>query len=93
MFHVAVTISYSTVSGNNQTLQLSVHKNGSLITPSIIQDQVRNNSDISSTAIHVMVQLSQNDYMELFTANESNTNDLLIKTENMFAMGVSIGQD
>lgn len=93
MFHVAFTISYKISSGNNQEVRMKIYKNGSDITASLIKDTMRNSSDVNSSAIHVMVSMAQNDYLELYLTNQTSTNGIIVDTMNLFAMGVSQGSD
>ena len=45
-------------------------------------------NDTQSTALHCMVSLATNDYIELYMGNLTDTDDLTVKTINIFAMGL-----
>jgi len=42
---------------------------------------------LASTALHTMVELAQNDYLELAISNDTDTDDFTVVDINMFAMG------
>lgn len=92
MFHIACTLSIQS-SATNQTIKAVVYKNGVALTTGIVQTKLGASSDITSTAIHVMTDLSTNDILELYITNISSTATLTITEMNMFAMGVSMGMD
>ena len=60
---------------------------------SIIKDTVSPTGALESSAIHVMPVLNQNDYLEVFVTNLTDTNAVTVQTLNMFAMGMSNGND
>jgi hypothetical protein len=92
MFHIACTISVkSTSSGSN--LKAVLYKNGVALTTGIVQAKMASSSDIISTAIHVMTDMSTNDYLELWITNTVSNADFTITEMNLFAMGVSMGMD
>ena len=92
MFHIACTISVkSTSSGSN--LKAVLYKNGEALTTGIVQAKMGSSSDIVSTAIHVMTDLSTDDYLELWITNTVSSSDFTITEMNLFAMGVSMGMD
>jgi len=45
-------------------------------------------SATESTALHCMVSLSTNDYIELYAGNLTDADDITVKTINLFAMGL-----
>ena len=45
-------------------------------------------NDTQSTALHCMMELATNDYIELFVGNMNDADDFVIKTLNIFAMGM-----
>lgn len=92
MFHVACTMSVkSTASGSN--LKAVLYKNGAPLTAGIIQTKMGSSTDIISTAIHVMTDMSTGDYLELWITNTVGSNDFTVTEMNLFAMGVSMGMD
>jgi hypothetical protein len=92
MFHIACTLSASS-STSNQVIKAALFKNGVALGNGVIQTKLGSTGDITSTAIHVMTELMQNDYLELFIMNTSGTGPLTITEMNLFAMGVSMGRD
>lgn len=93
MFHVACTVSYHAAAGTNQQLQVHLRKNGSVLPGSLIMDTNGTSSDVESSAIHVATMMNQNDYLEVWTTDNSAANDVVFDTMNLFAMGMSAGQD
>lgn len=88
MAHVACTFSYTVASGNNQELAFRIYKNGNPIPASEIRDTCSVSTGSESTAIHIMVELATNDYVELWAANISGTGDITASTLNLFALGM-----
>lgn len=92
MFHIACTISVkSTQSSSN--LKAVLYKNGVPLNNGIVQCKMGSSSDIVSTAIHVMTEMNQNDYLELWITNTVSSADFTVTEMNLFAMGVSMGMD
>lgn len=87
MFHTATTISIAST-GANDTFVFGVAKNGTVIASSKIIMKVGGASDTISTAMHQMVELATNDYLELYVGNLTDSDDCVVKTLNIFAMGV-----
>lgn len=87
MFHVACTISIAP-DGANDTFVLGVAKNGTVQAASKVLQKITTANDTQSTALHLMVELSTNDYLELYVGNTTDADDLTIKTLNLFAMGM-----
>lgn len=89
-FHVACTISLSqTSASSNATFVFGVAKNGTVVTSSkVLQRFTNSTSDIQSTALHVMVTLAPNEYLQFYVGNTSGTGDITIKALNLFALGM-----
>jgi hypothetical protein len=66
MAHVACTFSYTVASGSNQELAFRVYKNGNPLAASEVRDTCSAATGSESTAIHIMVELAQNEYLELW---------------------------
>ena len=92
-FHVAMTASYTSTTAN--VIGIAIAKNGTTtgMEKSIIKDTVSPTGALESSAIHVMPVLNQNDYLEVFVTNLTDTNAVTVQTLNMFAMGMSNGND
>lgn len=96
MFHIGVTSSFSGA-GTNDIIQATIYKNGGVdgngeyssgtrIVGSLVERKVGTGGDVGSTALHTMVSLATNDYIELATANISATSNVTFKHVNFFAM-------
>lgn len=86
-FHVACTISFMPTD-TNDVFVVGIAKNGTVISESKILNQISGISQIQSTALHIMAQLAQNDYLELYVGNTTDTDDFTVNTLTMFAMGM-----
>jgi len=87
MFHIACTISISPTVGSDEYV-FGVAKNGTVLSSSKILQKLTS-SDFQSTAMHVMITLATNDYLELFVGNMTTSGrDVNIKSINLFAMGM-----
>lgn len=86
-FHVACTISYSAAVANQNGV-FGVAKNGTVVAASKILPFLGLATDTRSTALHLMVSLATNDYLELYVGNTTASNNITIKTLNLFAMGM-----
>lgn len=87
MFHVAVSISLSPAT-NNDAFVLAIAKNGIPNNHCRAYQKLGATTDLQSTAMHCMVSLSTNDYIELFVGNMSGARNLQVKALNIFAMGM-----
>lgn len=87
MFHVACTISVAPAAAND-VFVLGIAKNGTVGAGNKILQQIAGISAIQSTALHYMVELATNDYIELYVGNTSDADDFTINTLNLFAMGM-----
>jgi hypothetical protein len=87
MFHIACTISIASTAANDLFV-FGVAKNGSVVAASKVLMKVIGAADTQSTALHLMVEMATNDYLELYVGNTTDTDDLVVKTLNLFAMGM-----
>lgn len=87
MFHVACTISVAPA-GANDTFVFGVAKGGTVIATSKVLLQAINASQPRSTALHVMIELATNEYLELFVGNTTDADDCTVHSLNLFAMGM-----
>lgn len=87
MFHVACTISIAPAAAND-TFVFGVAKNGTVVASSKVLIKATNALDARSTAMHVMVELATNDYLELYVGNTTDADDVTVLTLNLFAMGM-----
>lgn len=77
-----VLVKNGTVNGSEE------YSTGTILSAGTVRFKLANAGDQASTAIHIMVELAQNDYLELFVKNVTDTDDLTITNVNMFAMAV-----
>lgn len=88
-FHVACTVSLAPTNNNGNTFVFGVAKNGTVIPSSrVLQKFGTNSGDTQSTALHVMVALAYNDYLEFYVGNMNNTGDITLKSLCLFALGM-----
>jgi len=87
MFHVASTISFAAEEAND-VFVIGLAKNGTVLPTSKCLTKILNANDTASTALHVMVELCKDDYLELYVGNITDAGDFTLKTFNVFAMGM-----
>jgi hypothetical protein len=87
MFHTAITMSIAP-DGANDTFVVGLAKNGTIISSSKVLQKITNASDTQAFAFHLMVELATNDYLEVYIGNTSDADDLILKTLNIFAVGM-----
>lgn len=76
----AVLVKNGTVNGNNE------YSTGTVLLQGQTTQKLGATGDTASTAIHTIVEMAQNDYLELFIQNSSSTNDLTVTDLNIFAV-------
>jgi len=79
---VSGSISIDNFSGGNDNVSVYVAKNGTAITSSRVQFQVGGVLDTQASGFNETVQLEQNDYVEVWVANDDDTTDLVVRTYN-----------
>ena len=87
-FHTACTISFDGEGASTNVYVFGIAKTGTMLTASKVLTSIAAVGDIESTALHVMVTLSTNDYLELFVGNMTDTDDITVKTLTLFGMGM-----
>jgi hypothetical protein len=87
VFHVACTISVGPVTSNDQFV-FGVARNGTVIPASKVIQKTNNSGEIMSTALHVMVTLNHNEYLELYVGNMTAGRNVEIYSLNFFALGM-----
>jgi hypothetical protein len=85
MFHCAFTISATDSKASN--VSFSVFKNNSIVQGSTVEIDLGSTSN--SAAIHTMMSLSTNDYLDLYVRSEVVTNNIVIRYMNGFAMALT----
>ena len=87
VFHVACTISVGPVVNNDQFV-FGIARNGTVLSTSKVIQKTNNSGEIMSTALHVMVTLAQNEYLELYVGNMTAGRNVEIYSLNFFALGM-----
>jgi len=85
VFHVACTWSSKGAASNRYVI--GVAKNGTVVAASKVMQDLTTSS-VQGNAIHVVVTLATNDYLELYVGNTSGTNNATLMSLNIFAMGM-----
>lgn len=83
-FHMGISISFE--DNKNAVVDFSLHKNGTHLPGSEAILSV--NTASASTAIHKIVSLATNDYVELFVKSSINNTDVTVTHANLFALGL-----
>lgn len=86
-FHIACTISVSPVTASDQFV-FGVAANGGVFASSKIIQKMGATTDAQSTAMHVMITLYPGDYLELYVGNMTAGRNVIIKSINLFALGM-----
>lgn len=95
-FHCGATISVKGA-GANDVVKAILYKNGGVnanneytsgtaLTNGTTHQKLGSAGDVASTAIHIMVELAKNDYVELAVMNDTDADDVTITDMNLFAM-------
>lgn len=85
--HIACTISVSPATSSDQFI-FGVAKNGSVYVSSKIIQRMGNTADAQSTAMHVVIPLNYGDYLNLYVGNMIAGRNVLVKSLNLFALGM-----
>lgn len=80
----AVLVKNAAVNGSKE------YSTGTILTRGQIVTKLGAAGDITSTAIHTIVELATNDYIELFIQNQTDTDDLTITDLNLFAVAMRV---
>ena len=84
MFHCAITMS-GTPQTTNDIFVLGVSKNGAAAQCKVLGSA----SGTQFSALHCMLSLATNDYIELFIGNTTAARNFTIKSLNIFMMGIN----
>jgi hypothetical protein len=87
MFHVAGTVSIAPDAAND-VFVLGLAKTGTVDATCKILQKMAVASDTQSMALHCMMELATNDYVEVYAGNTTDADDIVIKSLNIFAMGM-----
>lgn len=81
----------ATGAGTNKTYNFYIYHNGSKLVESVVSRKLAVGADVGSSAIHVLVEMEQNEYLELFVeCTDVSVSDITITTLNLFCMGMRI---
>lgn len=86
-FHIALSFSYQSVSGND-TFVFGVAKNGVVQNSSKMFITTGLQGNDQSTALHVLLSLALNDYIEFYVGNTEDADDVLMTSFNFVAIGM-----
>lgn len=86
--HIAMSFSM-TAAGNNKNISLGVAKNGTIITPSIVNRQIGTGADEGTGAVHAFIAMSTNDYLTAEVRNNTDDVNVTLTTINLFAMDMA----
>lgn len=93
LFHIALSFSYYPQTGKDSFI-FAVAK-GSGVVPPLVQDSSKmfittgNTSEFQSTALHVLLELAQDDYIEFWVGNLTSAGSYIkIKSFNFVAIGM-----
>ena len=86
-FHIACTISASPATSSDEFV-FGVAHNGTVVASSKIIQRMGTTSDAQSTAMHVMIYMYPDDYLELYVGNMIAARNVVVKSMNLFALGM-----
>ena len=78
-----ITASLSAESGNNNQIGVYIAKNGTLINESVVYGTTSGTGRGENIVAQTLVELSENDYIEIFVENESSTASILVTDLNL----------
>jgi len=87
-FHTAFTISMDGAGAATNVYVFAVAKNGVIDDDCKILQSITATGQIASTALHCQLTLSQNDYIELYVGNTTDADDIVVKSINIFGLGM-----
>ena len=86
--HIAASFSM-TAAGNNKNISLGVAKNGTVLTPSIVNRQIGTGADEGTGAMHAFTTMTTNDYLSVVVRNNTDTTNVTLTTVNLFSMDMA----
>jgi hypothetical protein len=86
--HIAASFSM-TAAGNNKNMSLCVAKNGTAITPSIVNRLIGTGTDEGTGAMHAFIDMTTNDYLTVQIRNNTDNVNATLTTVNLFAMDMA----
>lgn len=86
-FNVICSLSFTTAS-NNKLVKFRLAKNGVTEAASEIRNQSATGADEGTVTLTTHLELSQNDYVELFVANGTDSTNITIERMTIIAQGI-----
>lgn len=83
--HIAMSVSM-TADQNNQVVEWGIGKDGTILTPSIIQRKVATGADVGSSAAHAFTTISNGEYLAPMVRNTTSATTVTATTLNLFVM-------
>lgn len=80
-FQVSATVSFT--SGNNKVIGLYIAKNGSIVTSSEMYATTSGSGRAESIHVQTVLELTANDYIELWIENDTDTTDITVEFLNL----------
>jgi hypothetical protein len=87
MMHTAFTI--SAIDSKSANVSFTVFKNGAITTSQGGTVELDLGGTANSTAIHLMLEMATNDYIELYGRSSTANNDVTVRFLNMFVMALT----
>ena len=87
--HIAISFSMTTAA-NNKNVSIGCAKNGTIITPSIVNRLVATGADEGTGAVHAFIDVTTNDYLTVQVRNNTDNVNMTLTTVNLFAMDMAI---
>lgn len=85
--HLVANLSVS-CAANNQHISFAIFKNGVKVDHSQMDHLIGTGTDVKIMAIHADMDLTTNDYVELWVSNETSTGAVTVEHGYMFFMGM-----
>ena len=78
-----ITATASLSSGNNNEIALTVSKNGTLVSSSEVTATTNAGGRVESVAIQDIIELEEDDYIEMWVANDTGTSNVTVEYLNV----------
>ncbi len=88
-FHLVAIMSFTSL-GVNDNVCVAIAKNGIVIDHSILTRFMAAGIDQGTSSCHADINLSTNDYVEIFVTNKDDTKDFTLEQAYMFGLGTIV---
>ena len=85
--HLVANLSVSCAS-DNQLLSFDIYKNGVNVDHSQMEHKIGTGADVQIMAIHADMDMATNDYVELWTTNQTSTGAVTVSRGYLYFMGM-----